>query len=321
MTNAAELPPVTGEEPPDYRQAFAAFLHEKHPDITLTPVAKQIVADQLTNLWHKYGNPELPTYMPYHNDKHTFDAIERGFQLLSLISKIPKVDIPDEDYELLALALAYHDDEQEDTEEASAETLSAENLGAVMRASAYTPEQIERVQTAIFATEVQIGGGTVRQINVKDQAKDIVVVTTALADIGAILFEGGQRLLDDVTNLAMEQTRGAEASKQVLLDLLKQQNDFLSERIKDISEYIEVHCGSNRQLARQIKDAIFKYCDTNYKEAQALAAAMKDNLSDFGAAIERELEKPASGIRVRRDRIHGALLGVVRGLLRQAPPQ
>ncbi len=146
------------------------------------PVASLLINLAIETIETKYG-PESPNPKPYHNTEHTIGVINAASHLAD--AALRKNMIRPHDKNLLLIAAAYHDTEQDkgsgDNEHASAKLA----LGSMKEFGDFLAEDCHLVRTAIMGTQVYSdGAGVMHQMAKSGNYLSQLLADADLAAIG-----------------------------------------------------------------------------------------------------------------------------------------
>ncbi len=233
--------------PPDYSYKIADFLERDYPDVTLPERTTTLMTAGLLKAYETYGQGQTDeTQRAYHNDEHAFEVFQRSIAWLKRFEKHFDTSFTQEDYEVVGIAAAYHDiviGAKDET--ASDEALSAQAAVNAMRLSPtkFSAKMRRRVQQAVEATTVEYRDGGVFQTRVVTGKPDFAVVAVALADSSAVLTEGEQKIIEDVSKLALEQlppgATDITATTNAVMKILTSEEKFVNQRLDDLQKYLE----------------------------------------------------------------------------------
>lgn len=300
-----------------YSEQFATYMAKNSPEITLSPSAVALIGANLDFVRDTYSNPEISTYLEYHDDTHSFGVTTRTVWQLATLHKALRLPLTDRDYELAAIAASSHDiikgsirtsDQivipihgrlvtlQNDTTK-SDERLSAEFATQAMTLTGdYSAEDKNRVAAAILATEVTFEGIKVSLKHIKT-IKDPIAVSLMIADTNDIFARSrdvAHAIGENVTDLSLEILRSgkditSEALTKTVADLLRYQSDFLKDRRSDYAvltaRLIAIYGGSD-QL-----DGLRKRFQTVTSSAVSYAEQLEANTDKVVADFSGELTK------------------------------
>ena len=279
------------EPPPDYRQKLE-FEFEKRR-LHISPETLEICSEQLQYLDNVYAARYL-----YHNGAHSFDDTERGLILLDRIGK--HIPIAPKDYALLTLITTYHDDKIHDdqlTGRCAEEESAITAIGAMASLTEYDSTDCVRVKSGIMVSRATYDSSGVHQPELLADDRDVLRFVTALADIGAILMEGKDRMVKDVTNLALEQYARQDnpmpmAVLNTLDSLLKMQSRFINERLHDLDQAIPHYFGSyGSEIEEAIRNEIHSLIDTNLQELRPILRAIDTKQATISRLIHEKIDR------------------------------
>lgn len=242
----------------DYREQLAVLLGE-FPQAALTSTTQDFVFAGLTEMDARYGR------RPYHDGQHPLGVLRRGFEWLEEFARYTDTAPSPEDYEVLAVASAYHDiilvNTSDDPEERkkSPERLSAEHTQALLFYLDYAPEQADRIFNAILATEVEYTGQDVLQTMATKTKPDIATAALLMADIGNVLYRDDMVMVQDMTDVAAEELykidEGITTLKEdqtplgKVMAIVDKQRVFRDQRFSDLPKILNHHLGNSAMVS------------------------------------------------------------------------
>jgi hypothetical protein len=273
MTHAYEFAYDSGPNQPDYRQDLADLLANEFPQVELSHRTQEFILAGLGEMGQKYDQ------RPYHDSRHPFEVLRRGFQWLEEFARYKNVALTQDDYEVLAIASAYHDNILvSDNPEKSPERLSADRTQGLMYFLKYNTDQTDRVFNAILATEVEYNGQQVLQTMAVKTEPDIVTAALLMADIGNVIYKDDTVMLQDMTNVAAEELykidegivslKDNETPIERVIGIFDKQGIFRDQRFSDLPKILERHLG----------EAAAKLFMSNYFDQLTVQRAAIDDL-------------------------------------------
>ncbi len=295
----------------NYEQKIVDFFEQNHPDVSLPQRTIDIIVPALNYLYYTYGEGQTDhTRRVYHNDEHAFEVLDRGTAWLKRFQEQFGVTFKNEDYEIIAIAAAYHDIVIGAKDESTSdESLSAQVAVDVMRESPiqFGAKMRRRVRRAIESTTVEYRDGNVFQTEVLKGKPDFTAVAIALADSSAVLTEDEDKIIEHVSKLAMEHIPANSDDTLVITDsvmkILENEEKFVDQRLQDFQKYIEF-LTNDPDKAKNIIDQYFdnrrehilnftRRIDGNLEE---IRQTVNDSLNDSKEATERIATKIYQGI-------------------------
>lgn len=155
----------------------------------LVEVVTDLVAKQLEHLGQKYGTMKGKSgnsWLPYHNRTHTEDVLLASQQIGQRLVRGKK--IAPRDLQLLRLAAAFHDDEQDlgkvapGANEFASATIAAKTMQRYPEI--FSADDIKRVERAIMATRVKFENGQMVQIVDRSDVLGLALADADLAHLG-----------------------------------------------------------------------------------------------------------------------------------------
>lgn len=236
-----------GNNPPDYTRKITEFLEQTHPAITLPERTVNLMVAAFEKAYYTYGRGQTDaTRRAYHNDEHAFEVFQRAVSWLERFEEHFDVSFETKDYEVVGMAAAYHDIIIGTNDESiSDEALSAQAATKAMRSSPvqFGAKMRRRVERAIEATTVEYRDGGVFQTRVVTGEPDFAVVAVALADSSAILTESEEKIIEDISKLALERlphsSTDITATTDAVMKILSSEERFVIQRLDDLQRYLE----------------------------------------------------------------------------------
>ena len=261
--------------------------------IEISDSARNFAISTSADIYQRYGNPTSPEYLAYHNDQHAIDVIRRGWQLLTIAYETLPERVAPRDFELLLIAAASHDYEQQQEEFGENERASARHAVQYMgQSSEYNSGDILDVYHAIIATTIHTENGSLDQKELRSpRTKSLVPLALAMADINGIWIEGSETMVKNIIHLASERIKscGQGSETSALVNLAQEQVGFLHERLKFAPLDLRA------QLSAEELEKIATRCDAEFgnemREAFKTARAMRKLSPDF---IEKAVKQSAS---------------------------
>lgn len=285
---------TTSIERIDYYRNTLKELESKLPeDVTISESARNFAVSTSENIYQRYGNPNSPDYLAYHNDQHAIDVIRRGWQLLTIAYETLPERVKPKDFELLLVAAASHDYEQQKEEFGENEKASAKHATLYMgQSSEYDSNDMLDVRHAIIATTIHTDNGMLDQKNLRDpKTRSLVPLSLAMADINGIWMEGDETMVQNVIHLAAERIKGCGQGSETssLFNLAQEQIGFLRERLK----FAPLDLGAH--LSEEELEKVAARCDIEFgdemRKSFKMARVMRKLSPDF---IEKIVESAGS---------------------------
>lgn len=301
--------------PPDYSQKIADFLAQNYPDVALPERTVQLMAGGFGEAYAKYGRGQTAEKRhEYHNDEHAFEVFERGVAWLRRFEEHFDVTFTAEDYEVVGIAAAWHDNViGAADEETGDEALSAQAVVEIMRSAPtkFSAKMRRRVKQAIEATTVEYRNGEVLQTHVITGKPDFAVVAIALADSSAILTESEDKIIEDVSKLALERlpygATDVTATTDAVMKILTSEEKFVSQRLDDLQKYLEF-LSDDPESAKRIFE---RYFASRREHLLRFAARIDGQLSDIQQTVTDALIDSKETTERAASKIHR---GILRGL-------
>lgn len=259
MAHAHDIPPKPEKYPPDYRQELADLLENEFPNARLSVVTQVFILDGFEEMFRRNGD------RPYHDGMHPFDVLRKGFRWLEELSREKGMELTPEDYEVLAIASAYHDIELESVDGLTPERRSANRTRLLMQSLDYPDAQTNRVYNGILATETAYEGKEVLQRMATEVEPDVATAALLLADIGDVLYRDGKVILLAASNLAAEELYKMEsgdlkAKLAKVMGIFDKQETFSDQRFLDLPRILVHHLGkvAAQNFLEQMDDQLKK---------------------------------------------------------------
>lgn len=301
--------------PPDYSQKIADFLGQNYPEVTLPERTVYLMVAALDKAYNTYGQGQVDeTQRAYHNDEHAFEVFERSIAWLKRFEEHFDASFTPEDYEVVSIAAAYHDIVIGAKDESmSDEALSAQTATDAMRSSPimFSAKMRRRVKRAIKATTVEYRDGGVFQTQVVTGKPDFAVVAVALADSSAVLTEDEDKIIEDVSRLALEHlphgVTDVTAATDAVMKILASEEKFVAQRLDDLQKYLEF-LSRDPKKAKRIFD---KYFASRRKRLLRFSTRVDGRLSDIRQTVTDTLSDSKESTERAATKIHR---GILRGL-------
>lgn len=263
---------ISPEQPPDYHQKLTGLLHDLEVELPDTMRAR--IGDELLTLNQEYGTPNTPGYHAYHNDEHGFSDLHYTFLLLGIIAR--HINIPPKTFELAGYAAVTHDRFVLPEDGMSGEERSALYAIRTLEDAYISPDYAEMTETILVTTAAFDKDG-VHQPRLLHGSRHPATFALAIADVGAILFEGPDRMIKDVVNLALEQHHHSDESLSALAfadrlnTILTMQPQFVQERIKDLDDAVPYYFDQyGMRIATAISEEINQQIEPHMQDVRLL---------------------------------------------------
>ena len=200
-------------ESPDFRADILDIVNAQTFNLAPTEKDIDLMVDNLNEVFSKYGDPSVPTFLPYHNHIHTLDVVRRTATIGAIHHACAPERVSPRTITLAMIGASGHDIEQQTTNtQQTDEEVSAGLIRERMLERNYLPIEATRVHGGIIATTAAHDDNHIRQTHVRQGNPDPLKLILAMADIQAMTMEGDSRILLDVPKLYFEHTPPASAT-------------------------------------------------------------------------------------------------------------
>jgi hypothetical protein len=281
------------DNPPDYFQKIADFLTLNYPDVILPERTARLMVKAFDEAYRKYGSGQTDiTRRAYHNDEHAYEVFERAVAWLKRFEEHFGATFTTEDYEVVGLAASHHDIVVGANDESglSDESLSAKVAIDAMRQAPekFSAKMRRRVTRAIESTTVEYRNDGVFQTSVMQGKPDFAVVAVALADSSAVITENEDKIIEDVSKLALERLPAGATDVTVVTEsvmkILGGEEKFVNHRLDDLTKYLEFLSDSAKA-----DEIVKKYFAKRRKHVLRFTARIDSRLGEIQNAVTETL--------------------------------